>query len=61
MVEAVVAEDGFSYERSCIQAWFDLGKQTSPCTGAPIGTLLYPNHAVRQAVHLLPGAMSTWH
>ncbi len=53
MVDAVVAEDGFSYERSRIQAWFDRGKNTSPCTGAEMGTRLYPNYTLRQAVQML--------
>jgi len=53
MVNAVVAEDGFSYDRRSIQAWFDLGKRTSPCTNDVISTILYPNHAVRQAIRLL--------
>lgn len=53
MVDAVVAEDGFSYDRRSIQAWFDLGKRTSPCTNDVISTILYPNHAVRQSIRLL--------
>ncbi len=53
MADAVVAEDGFSYDRSSIQAWFDLGRRTSPCTNETISVNLYPNHAVRQAVKLL--------
>jgi hypothetical protein len=53
MVEAVVAEDGFSYDCSSIQAWFDLGRRTSPCTNEIIGTMLYPNLAVCQAVDVL--------
>lgn len=52
MMDAVMTEDGFSYERSSIQAWFDLGESSSPCTGAPIGTKLYPNHTVRQAAQI---------
>ena len=53
MTDAVVAEDGFSYDLASIQAWFDLGKRTSPCTNAAIGVRLYPNIAVRQAAQLL--------
>jgi len=54
MWEAVVAEDGFSYQRTAVQAWLDLGKRSSPCTGGVMGTTLVPNHALRQAVALLP-------
>ena len=53
MTEAVVAEDGFSYDLASIQAWFDRGKRTSPSTNEEIGVGLYPNMAVRQAAQLL--------
>jgi hypothetical protein len=53
MANAVVAEDGFSYDQKSIQAWFGLGKRTSPCTNEVIGVMLYTNHAVRLAVHML--------
>ena len=53
MTEAVLAEDGFSYDLASIQAWFDLGKRTSPSTNEAIGVRLYPNIAVRQAAQLL--------
>ena len=53
MTDAVVAEDGFSYDLSSIQAWFDLGKRTSPSTNEAIGTRLVPNIAVRQSAQLL--------
>lgn len=50
MVEAVLAEDGLTYDRLSIESWFSLGKRSSPCTNEPIGIELMPNMAVREAV-----------
>jgi hypothetical protein len=50
MVDAVVAEDGFTYSLAGIQGWFDTGKRSSPMTGLEIGTLLHPDLAMRQKI-----------
>jgi GTP-binding protein EngB required for normal cell division len=48
MEDPVIAQDGHTYERSAIQRWFDMGKRTSPKTGARLfSTELTPNHAMR--------------
>lgn len=59
VVDPVVAEDGWTYSRSAITAWFDVcdkkGKEqnlttppsaTSPVTGMPIGRRLVKNYAL---------------
>lgn len=41
--DPVMAEDGFIYERSFIETWFNTGSTKSPKTLLPIGTsLFYP-------------------
>ena len=50
MKEAVLAEDGLTYDRPSIESWFNLGKRSSPCTNKTIGIQLIPNMAVREAV-----------
>jgi len=41
--DPVMAEDGFIYERSFIENWFNTGSKKSPKTLLPIGTsLFYP-------------------
>ncbi len=47
--EPVVAADGFSYERSALEAWL-AGRGTSPLTGLPLAgpdAALLPNHALQ--------------
>lgn len=53
MYDAVVAEDGISYSERAIRAWAARVNRKSPRTGAPIGTMLVPNHTMRQAVNAL--------
>ena len=48
MSDPVLAEDGNTYERACIEAWFAKSK-TSPLTGAPLASpKLRPNLLVRR-------------
>jgi len=47
--DPVIAEDGHSYERAAIVHWLRR-RASSPSTGAPMGTRLLPNHALRNAV-----------
>ena len=51
MEDPVLAADGHSYERREIVRHFDLGRRTSPMTGAPLPhTQLMPNHALKKAI-----------
>ena len=51
MEDPVMAADGHSYEKSEINAWFALGNNTSPRTGAALPhRFLTPNHALRNAI-----------
>ena len=51
MTDPVSADDGHTYERACIEAWFAKGKRTSPATNALLESLkLRPNHVVRRMV-----------
>ena len=51
MEDPVIAADGHSYEKSEINAWFALGNNTSPKTGAALPhQFLTPNHALRNAI-----------
>ena len=51
MEDPVMAADGHSYEKSEISAWFALGNNTSPKTGAALPhQFLTPNHALRNAI-----------
>ena len=50
MTDPVVALDGHTYERSAIEDWFAGGNMLSPKTGAEIGQLLVPNHAMRAQI-----------
>jgi ankyrin repeat protein len=51
MEDPVLAADGHSYERREIARHFDLGRRTSPMTGAPLPhTQLMPNHALKKAI-----------
>ena len=61
MEDPVVAADGETYDRVCIQQWFDLGKRSSPMTNMPLSsTTLVPNLRIRSAIqewgqqHTLP-------
>lgn len=51
MHDPVVAADGQTYERACIQQWFDTGKRTSPYTLAQLSdTRLTPNYSIKSAI-----------
>ena len=51
MKDPVTASDGYSYERTAIEAWFRNGKSTSPRTGlALINTHLIPNIPLRNLI-----------
>ena len=46
-----MAQDGHTYERVCIEEWFQTGARTSPQTNEPLeSTKLVPNHALRKMV-----------
>jgi len=49
MRDAVVAEDGYTYEREAILRWFSVGKTRSPVTNELIGgqNVMFPNRAVQ--------------
>lgn len=54
MIDPVVAEDGFTYERGAIQDWLSQKpNQISPMTGLPIGKKVIPNLLVRQYIDSL--------
>ena len=51
MEEPVIAQDGHTYERAAIQRWFDMGRRTSPKTGARLlGIELLPNYTMRSLI-----------
>jgi hypothetical protein len=51
MEDPVMAQDGYTYERTAILKWFSMGKRTSPKTGARLlNTELTPNHSMRSLV-----------
>ena len=51
MEDPVLAADGHSFERREIVRHFDLGRRTSPMTGAQLPhTHLMPNHALKSAI-----------
>ena len=51
MEDPVLVADGHSYERREIVRHFDLGRRTSPLTGAQLPhTHLMPNHALKKAI-----------
>ena len=46
--DPVIAQDGHTYERAAIERWFNMGKRTSPKTGAILPNItLIDNHAMR--------------
>jgi hypothetical protein len=54
MTDPVIAEDGFTYERSAIETWFSRRKDPiSPMTGNPISKTLIPNLLVRKYIDSL--------
>jgi hypothetical protein len=52
--DPVVLSDGFTYERSAIQQWLDLGHRTSPMTNIELTNVdLTPNMVIKQALNEL--------
>lgn len=53
-MDPVLAADGYTYERSSIEQWFSLGKNTSPMTNQPLShAQVTPNLAVFCAAQIL--------
>lgn len=51
MENPVVAADGQTYEKACIQQWFDRGHRTSPYSGATLPhTNVTPNYLIKSAI-----------
>ena len=51
MKEPVIAADGYSYERECIENWFTHGNSTSPITGSVLSNLtITPNLTLRSLI-----------
>ncbi|XP_048781071.2 WD repeat, SAM and U-box domain-containing protein 1-like isoform X2 [Ostrea edulis] len=51
MKDPVMAEDGYTYERSAIQGWMDKGKDTSPMTSIPLtARQLIPNRSLKMLI-----------
>lgn len=49
--DPVLAEDGFTYERTAIAEWLRSGSELSPMTGARLDSkVLLPNHVLRSQV-----------
>ena len=60
MTDPVMAADGHSYERGAITKWFELGRYTSPLTGARLAhRTLTPNHALRKIVEEFQNKLAT--
>jgi|688.fasta_scaffold941122_1 hypothetical protein len=52
MTDPVIAVDGFTYERSEIQRWFDGGNRRSPKTNVVLDSIhLIPNFTLRSIIH----------
>ena len=52
MTDPVIAVDGFTYERSEIQRWFDAGNRRSPKTNVVLDSIhLIPNFTLRSIIH----------
>lgn len=58
MTDPVVAEDGYSYERSAIEAWLQ-DKEVSPQTRNPMGSALEGNGDLKEAIDELMAALET--
>jgi len=51
MEDPVIAQDGHTYERKAIKRWLDMGKRTSPKTGARLlSTEFVPNYSMRSLI-----------
>lgn len=50
MKQPVVAADGFTYERECIEKWLETS-ELSPCTGEPLAhKALAPNKVLQELI-----------
>jgi ribosome biogenesis GTPase A len=59
MENPVIAQDGHTYESSAIKRWLDMGKRTSPKTGARLlSTELTPNYTLRSLIQDLKERLS---
>lgn len=51
MSDPVLASDGMTFERTCIEAWLQTGTALSPVSGKPLESkTLFPDTALREAV-----------
>jgi hypothetical protein len=51
MMDPVIAQDGFTYERKAIEMWFRNGNDSSPMTNEPLPSLLLiPNNNLKSQV-----------
>ena len=51
MKDPVIAEDGYTYERSAIVAWMEKGKTSSPMTNGLLNTKqLTPNRSLKMLI-----------
>ena len=51
MKEPVLAADGHTYERVCIEQWMATGRTSSPMTSEELSsTQLFPNHNAKQTI-----------
>ena len=50
MKDPVVASDGFTYERTAIEAVLVTGNKRSPMTREPLQPNLFPNRVLRQRI-----------
>ncbi|KAL8136454.1 hypothetical protein V2J09_002455 [Rumex salicifolius] len=53
MIDPVIVSTGQTFERSCIQRWFDAGHKTCPKTNQPLAhTDLIPNYVLKSLITL---------
>jgi len=54
--DPVILSDGFTYERTAIQHWLDLGNRRSPMTNIELTNIdLVPNMVIKQALNEIAG------
>jgi hypothetical protein len=58
MVDPVVADDGYTYERAAIETWF-MERLTSPLTNMAVKGMLIPNHLLKSEILQWKGRNST--
>ncbi len=60
MTDPVIGSDGITYERAAIEAWFAMGKTTSPMTRQPMSsTSLVPNYALKAMIEEASSSQTT--